>query len=69
MITPCLVAVRFVVVVTWTSSVAGTPGVVMVVEADAEDWAKPVPDINVRAAVAAIKSFNIERSPHRPERA
>src|SRR5580658_3079342 len=43
--------------------VGATPGVVTVVLDEDEDCAKPAPDINVRAVVAANKILNIMHSP------
>jgi hypothetical protein len=56
--TPFRVEVRLVVVDSLTSCVAGTPGVVTVVEVEVDDCAKLAPAINVTAA-AANKVFNI----------
>jgi hypothetical protein len=61
--TPFLVAVRFVVDVTSSWYVGATPGVVTVVVLEEDDCAKPTPDINVRAVVAANKVLNIMYSP------
>jgi hypothetical protein len=62
--TPFLVTVRFVVDVTSSWYVGATPGVVTVVVLEEDDdCAKPIPDINVRAVVAARKVFNIACSP------
>jgi hypothetical protein len=61
--TPFLVAVRFVVDVTSSWYVGATPGVVTVVVLEEDDCAKPTPDINVRAVVAARKVLNIACSP------
>jgi len=62
-ITPFGSALRRVVVVTSTSCVGATPGVITVVELEAEDCAKPPPDINVRPAAAISKVLNITRTP------
>jgi hypothetical protein len=61
--TPFLVAVRFVVDVTSSCCVGATPGVVTVVVLEDDDCAKPTPDINVIAVVAANRNFNIVYSP------
>jgi hypothetical protein len=56
-------AARFVVDVTSSWYVGATPGVVTVELEEDEDCAKPTPDINVRAVVAANKVLNIISSP------
>jgi len=56
-------AARFVVDVTSSWYVGATPGVVTVELEEDEDCAKPTPDINVRAVVAANKILNIIYSP------
>jgi hypothetical protein len=61
--TPFRLAVRFVVDVTSSWYVGATPGVVTVVVLEEDDCAKPTPDINVRAVVAANKVLNITCSP------
>jgi hypothetical protein len=62
-ITPFRLTVRRVDVVTSTSCVGATPGVVTVVELETEDCAKPTPDINVRAVIAASEVLNMMLTP------
>jgi hypothetical protein len=63
-VTPFRLAVRLVVIVTSSCCVGAMAGVVTVVELeDDDDCAKPTPDINVRAVVAANKILNMMHSP------